>query len=114
MPDPHFGFLLHDLQQPDGSRLVELPFGLRSIDAETLFSHEPVKGLAATDVVGATAQYANAPADCDPALEGSLLQARPCRAGGFERLVFRSGERRRRVMIAIGAFRCSEHLKHLR
>src|SRR5215831_19668562 len=55
MPDPHFGLLLHDLKQTRGGGLVELTFRLRAIDAETLFRHQPLKGLAATELVGASA-----------------------------------------------------------
>src|SRR5215813_9663114 len=111
MPDAHFRLLLHHQQQTARRCLVELPLRLWSIHAEALFRHQPLKGIAAAELIGASAQYANALADRDPALEASLPQSRPGRARSFERFIFRSGERRRYIALAFG---CSEQLKLLR
>src|SRR5262245_19741400 len=111
MPDAHFRFLLYHQQRTARRRLVELPLRLWSIHAETLFRHQPLEGIAPAELIGASAQYADAPADRDPALEASLAQPRPGRARSFERFIFRSGERRRYIALTFG---CSEQLKRLR
>jgi hypothetical protein len=50
-----------------------LSLRFRPIDAETLFRHQPLEGLASAELIGSSAYNSDALTDRDPTFEGSIL-----------------------------------------